>query len=135
MKALLNEGAHVDVTGMVSFLSSFCAVLNGCSGVIVRSSGSSGFSSIVSLSLSWTVKKATHIKIVKTLMNEGAHDDVTGIASLVFSGCAVLDLFHVSLTDLTQNGLLLCPALKSRTNKDYFLFISYGIEGMCICWS
>ena len=28
--------------------------------------------------------------------------------------------------DLTRNGLSLRPSLKSRTNKDYFLFISYG---------
>ena len=28
--------------------------------------------------------------------------------------------------DLTRNGLSLLPWLKSRANKDYFLFISYG---------
>ena len=35
-------------------------------------------------------------------------------------------------TDLTRNGLSLRPSLKSRTNIDYFLFITYGIESKCI---
>ena len=37
-----------------------------------------------------------------------------------------VDVFFWDRTDLTRNGLSLRPSLKSRTNKDYFLFISYG---------
>ena len=39
---------------------------------------------------------------------------------------------YILSTDLTRNGLSLRPSLKSRTNIDYFLFISYGIESTCI---
>ena len=44
-------------------------------------------------------------------------------------------LIRVRSIDLTRNGLSLRPALKSRINEDYFLFISYGIESTCICLS
>ena len=37
-----------------------------------------------------------------------------------------VNLMYVTVTDLTRNGLSLRPSLKSRTNKEYFLFISYG---------
>ena len=39
---------------------------------------------------------------------------------------------YILSTDLTRNGLSLRPSLKSMTNTDYFLFISYGIESTCI---
>ena len=43
---------------------------------------------------------------------------------------------HCGVIDMTRNGQSLRPSLKSRTNKDYFLFrISYGIENTCICLS
>ena len=34
---------------------------------------------------------------------------------------------YILLTDLARNGLSLRPSFKSKTNIDYFLFISYGI--------
>ena len=39
---------------------------------------------------------------------------------------------YILSTDLARNGLSLRPSLKSKTNIDYFLFISYGIESTCI---
>ena len=39
---------------------------------------------------------------------------------------------YILSTDLARNGLALRPSLKSKTNIDYFLFISYGIESTCI---
>ena len=44
-------------------------------------------------------------------------------------------LSEMDITDLMRIGLSLRPSLKSRTNKDYFLFISYGIENTYICLS
>ena len=54
----------------------------------------------------------------------------------------ILQHMHSLIIDLTRNGLSLRPSLISRTNKDYFLFISYGIYcneysqlATCVCLS